>query len=172
MLEISHSQVTFFKQKFGVDVSHIKIKDETLREGDVGRYTHDTNDISVDTNQIRHVYKHASNVIIMTTMVHELTHYCQFKYNKSLTLPVNDRLTCKVIRNKFIQEAWNKKPTEIDAVITECYYCFTTYGDTEAVRTFIALSMSKFNRDDIKIISKYINRIKDTQFTECFNKSI
>ena len=169
---IKASHIEFFKEVLDVDVTNVEIIDTNIDEvGTVGLYSKKNKRIRIDTNKIRGMYgsSKVANLFISTTIVHELTHYCQRELNKSTMLPINGLFTGDKYSVAYYDSAYYEHPLEIDAHITEVYYLYYLNGDIPAIGEYAKL---KLNRIKLENISKYVNRLNDKSFVQFLNKSL
>ena len=168
---INSNHIEFFKEVLDVDVTNVEIIDTNIDEvGTVGLYSKKNNRISIDTNKISGMYgSKVANLFISTTVVHELTHYCQMDLNKSTILPINGLFTGDKYSVAYYDSAYYEHPLEIDSHIMEVYYLYFLNGDNPAIGEYAKL---KLNRISTKNISKYVNRLNDKSFIQFINKSL
>lgn len=159
---LKDSIIQFFKQKINVDVSNYSISSKELDGTRVGTYCYESNSISIDVDKINSIYKGISDVVIDTTVVHELVHLCQLKFNKSLILPINGVFTGRLVNSRYAHLPAYKQPLEIDATIIECYYLYCNGELTnEGVVLYAELMLANVKGEDVL---KYIKRLKDCGF--------
>lgn len=165
---IKNSIIKFFKQKMDIDVTNVSINASPLPANVTGQYNHSViNTITVDVDKIRTIYKGASDIMLDTCVVHELAHLCQFQYNKSLILPINNVFTGRIVNNRYAHLPAYQQPVEIDALIMECYYLYCS-GDyhTNKISTYVDHVLT--NVDNVK---QYTQRLKDDGFNQVINSS-
>ena len=169
---IKASHIEFFKEVLDVDVTNVEIIDTNIDEvGTVGLYSKKNKRIRIDTNKIRGMYgsSKAAHLFISTTIVHELTHYCQRELNKSTMLPINGLFTGDKYSVAYYDSAYYEQPLEIDAHIMEVYYLYYLNGDSPAIGEY---AKSKLNRINLENIINYVKRLNDKSFIQFINKSL
>lgn len=164
---IKDSIIEFFKQKMDVDITNVSITVMNLSDyGDIGQYNSAIpNTIAIDVDEIHATYRRASAVMLDVTVVHELTHLCQMQYNKSLILPINSIFSGKLLSKRYAHMPAYQDPTEIDALIMECYYLYCSKKYThDSVCTFVEHTLS-----NVCNVNEYTQRLKDDGFNQLIN---
>ena len=158
---INQSHINFFKQKLNIDVSNVKVNNIRLEESAIGEFN-TYGEINVDIDKIKRIYKRATTLFVLTTVAHELVHLCQFEYNKSAILPINNIFTANILHERYESNEWHTRPLEIDAMIMEVYYVYSTFGVNDSIRGFTRIRCSRVG---ISTLIKYASRLNDRRFT-------
>lgn len=165
---IKDSIIKFFKQKMSIDITNVSIVVSQLPDNEIGQYNHSiANTITIDVAKISAIYKGASDIMLDTCVVHELMHLCQFQYNKSLILPINNLFSGRLINNRYVHLPAYQQPIEIDALIMECYYlyCSDEYY-TDRISPYVEHRLTNVGN-----VKEYTQRLKDDGFNLVINSS-
>lgn len=159
---INANHIKFFKEVFDVDVTNVEVIDEKIEdEGTIGLYKRNCNSVVIDTGKIKERYSSVPNLMIATTVVHELTHYCQRVLNRSLILPINGLFTGDKYALAYSEHNQYEHPLEIDARIMEAYYLFFLDIEDDLVTQYGKAMLSNIDRDTLY---EYIKRLNNNKF--------
>lgn len=160
MLKITENIVNLFKETLNVNVYDVMMLFKDL-DKNLGEYDYKCKNI-IFINRIRLEERHPEIMAYMT-IVHELTHLCQYEYNKSISIELSEEENAILYRKTFRDNNYLDRPLEIDAVLMELYYLFFIGMEKESL---ISIGSLRFKNNKTTNLNRLISQLESKRLVK------